>query len=67
MCFNLDVFYVKKDTKERYVFNRRGWAGASEGRVICKYFTNLGGSNLFYMQLGEGHSFLARKKLLHVG
>ena len=49
--------------KGRYVFNWTGWAGALEGRVICKYFTNLGGSNLFYMQPGEGHSFLARKKI----
>ena len=36
-------------------FIGRGWAGASEGRVISKYFTNWGGSNLFYMQPGEGH------------
>ena len=50
--------------KGRYIFYWRGWGGASEGRVICKYFTNWGGSNLFYMQPREGHSFLARKKLL---
>ena len=56
--------------KGRYVFNWGvgGWNGASEGRVISKYFTNWGGSNLFYTQPGEGHSiFLTRKKLLHVG
>ena len=34
-----------------------GWAGASEGRVISNFFTNWGGSNLFYSQPGEGHSF----------
>ena len=45
-----------------------GWVGAMEGRVISKYFTYWGGTNLFYTQPGEGHSFfLARKKLLHVG
>ena len=34
-----------------------GWAEAPEGRVINKFFTNWGGSNLFYSQPGEGHSF----------
>ena len=29
---------------------------ASEGRVISKYFTNRGGSNLFDTQLGEGQA-----------
>ena len=43
-----------------------GWAGASEGRVLSKFFTNWGGSNLFYSQPGEVTDFLARKKLLHV-
>ena len=33
-----------------------GLAGASEGRVIRKYFRNWGGSNLFDTQPGEGHS-----------
>ena len=37
-------------------------ARASEGRVISKYFTNWGGSNLFYAQLGEGHCFFFGKK-----
>ena len=32
-----------------------GWAGASEGRVLGKFFTNRGGSNLFYSQPGEDH------------
>ena len=44
-----------------------GWAGASEGRVISKYFTNWGGSNLFHTQLGEGRSIFCKEKLLHVG
>ena len=54
--------------KVRFFIEGGGWAGASEGRVISKFFTNRGGSNLFYSQPGEGHSFfnLARKKLLHV-
>ena len=43
-----------------------GWAGVSDGRVLTKFFTNWGGSNLLYFQPEEGHSFLARKKLLHV-
>ena len=41
-----------------------GWAGALEGRILSKFFTNWGGSNLFYSQPGEGHSqFLVRKKI----
>ena len=39
---------------------------ASEGGVLSNFFKNWGGSNLFYSQPREGHSFLARKKLLHV-
>ena len=35
---------------------------ASEGKVISKYFTNWGGSNLFYMQPGEGDSFFWKEK-----
>ena len=38
-----------------------GWG--SEGKVISVFFTNWGGSNLFYSQLGEGQLFLERKKL----
>ena len=34
-----------------------GWDGASEERVISQFFTNWGGSNLFYSQRGGGHSF----------
>ena len=40
----------------------RGWAGALEGRVISKYFTNWRGSNLFDRQPGESHSFIWRGK-----
>ena len=40
-----------------------GWAGASEGRVLRKFFTNWGGSNLFYSQPGEGHSFFGKEKI----
>ena len=43
-----------------------GWAGASEGRVISKFFTNWGGSNRFHSQLAEGQFFWHGKKLLHV-
>jgi len=50
-----------------YVFNwggGGGWAGASKGRVISKLFTNWGGSNPFYSQPGEGHSFFfGREKI----
>ena len=54
--------------KVRFEFGGEGgWAGASGGRVISKYFTNWGGSNLFYTQPGEGRSiFWQGKKLLHV-
>ena len=47
----------------RYVFYCRGWAGASEGRVLSNFFTNWGGSNLFYSQPGEGHSFFGKEKI----
>ena len=39
-----------------------GWATALEGRVISKYFTNWGESNLFDTQPGEGHSFFWQGK-----
>ena len=59
---------VTNSFKGRYVFYCGGWAGGLDGRVISKYFTNWGGSNLFDTQPGEGYSFfLARKILLHVG
>ena len=40
-----------------------GCAGALEGRVISKYFTNCGGSNLFYTQPGEGRSIFSKEKI----
>ena len=40
----------------------RGWAGASEGRVVSNFFTNWGGSNLFYSQPVEGNSFFGKEK-----
>ena len=43
-------------------FELGGWAGALEGRVISKYFTNWGGSNLFDTQPREGHSFFWQGK-----
>ena len=52
--------------REGTFFIGGGWAGASEGRVISKFLSNWGGSNLFYSQPGEGHSFFGKKTLLHV-
>ena len=49
--------------KVRLLLGGGGWAGASEGRVISKFFTNWGGSNLFYSQPGEGHSFFGKEKI----
>ena len=42
-----------------------GWAGALDGRVLSKFFTNWGASNLFILKRGRVTVFLARKKLLH--
>ena len=39
-----------------------GWAEASEGRVLSTFLTNWGGTNLFYSQPGEGHSFFGQEK-----
>ena len=38
------------------------WTGALEGRVLGNCFTNWGGSNLFWSQLGEGNSFFWQGK-----
>ena len=38
-------------------------AGALDGRVLSKFFTNWGRSNLFYSQPGEGHSFFGKEKI----
>ena len=48
--------------KVRFYWGAGGWAGALEGRVIGKYFTNWGGSNLFDTQPGEGHSLFWQGK-----
>ena len=40
-----------------------GGGGASEVRVLSKYFTNWRGSSLFYYQPGEGHSFFGKEKI----
>ena len=40
-----------------------GVSGASEGKVLSKFLTNWGGSNLFYSQPGEGYSFFGKEKI----
>ena len=44
-----------------YVCVCGGGVGASEGRVISKFFTNWEGSNLFYSQPVGGHSFFGKE------
>ena len=48
--------------KVRFLLGRGWCAGASEGRVLSKFSTNWGGSNLFYSQPDEGHSFFGEEK-----
>jgi len=43
--------------KVRFFIEGGGWAGASEGGVIGNFFTNWGGSNLFYSQPGGSQFF----------
>ena len=38
-------------------------AGASDERVLSKFFTYWGGSVLFYSQPGEGHSLFCKDKI----
>ena len=38
-----------------------GWV--SERRVLSNFFTNWGGSNLFYSQPEEGHRFYCKEKI----
>ena len=40
-----------------------GWVEASEGRVLSTFLTNWGGTNLFYSQPGEGHSFFGKEEI----
>ena len=52
----------------RYVFYWGGGGGgggarASDERVLSKFFTNWGGSVLFYSQPGEGHSLFCKDKI----
>ena len=37
------------------------------GWVLSKYFTNWGGSNLFYSQPGKGHSIFGKEKITPCG
>ena len=55
-------FFLTRFRESALFIGRGGWAGASEGRVISKFFTNWGGSNLFYSQPGEGHNFFWQGK-----
>ena len=48
-----------------FFYRGGGWAGASEGRVISKFFYKLVKPVLFATGVGS-QFFLARKKLLHV-
>ena len=43
-----------------------GGAGLCGGGSLVKFLTNWGGPNLFCSLPGEGHTFLAKKKLPHV-
>ena len=49
--------------RESTFFIGGGWDGASEGRVISQFFTNWGGSNLFYSQRGGVTVFLGKEKI----
>ena len=40
-----------------------GRGGTLDGRVLSTFSTNWGGSNLFYSQAGEGHSFFGKEKI----
>ena len=40
-----------------------GGGGPSERRLLNKFFTNWGGSKLFYSQPGEDHSFFGKEKI----
>ena len=52
--------------RENTFFMGGGGTGLRGGRVISQFFTNWGGSNLFYSQRGGSQFFLARKKFIHV-
>ena len=63
LCISLCFWTKKTSCKRRYVFYWGGWAEASEGRVLSTFLTNWGGTNLFYSQPGEGHSFFGKEKI----
>ena len=64
--FNPKHVHIGEDT---FFIGGRGreWAGASEGRVLSKFFTNWGGSNLFFCSsTGGGSQFFGKEKLLDI-
>ena len=63
--FSINLFDVIQLVKEGtfFIAGGGGWAGAWEGRVLNKFFTNWGGSNLFYSKPGEGHSYFGKEKI----
>ena len=52
--------------REGTFLNGGGGPGLRRGGSLVNFFTNWGGSNLFYSQPGEGQFFLAKKRLFHV-
>ena len=66
VCQNKWSIPLDHEILRESTFFMGGWDGASEGRVISQFFTNWGGSNLFYSQRGGSQFFLARKKFIHV-
>ena len=59
----LDVKVIFLSCLKRFIGEGGGGGGASEGRVMSKIFTNLGGGpNLFCLQPGTGHTFFGKEK-----
>ena len=56
-CFSASVFETQDG---KLLITPAIW----EERVLSKFFANWGGSNLFYSQPGEGHSFFGKEKIL---
>ena len=54
-CFSASVFETQDG---KLLITPAIW----EERVLSKFFANWGGSNLFYSQPGEGHSFFGKEK-----
>ena len=68
MCVSISLYIAlflneKDKLQEKVRFLLGGWAEASEGRVLSTFLTNWGGTNLFYSQPGEGHSFFGKEKI----